>query len=249
MKRTMLIFAIAIILVIAAGCGGAKDGATDDSAGQTGDGATDGQPQAQDGQQGQATTGQPGASAGGVVNPEVQKIFDKAAAIKSYASTYNTLHEKPEVVEIYVKGDNIKYKMFDEMIYQNKIHYDTVYLDKSTKTAKGYCEERNPVKCPDMDKVFTLDYDERYVETPLEWLMKFQPSQLKAIGSEIVDQRQVLVLGGELNGEPVKLWVDKFYGVPIRVEVGQSEKVTEIDTYIFSNMRVNSLKTADVTRT
>ena len=85
------------------------------------------------------------------------------------------------------------------------------------------------------------------IKTPDQWL-EMIPSHARAVSGEQIDGRNVLVLEYMRNdGSTVRMWVDRYYGVPVKVLAFLSEPENELERYIFKDLTINSVKTEDVT--
>jgi len=107
--------------------------------------------------------------------------------------------------------------------------YDTIYLDKTSKTALAYCDGR---RCRVKGEKQTLDYDQSYIMTPLDWLDSIKSAE--KLGEELIKKRSTW----KLSTNSGTMWVDTFFGVPLQIEsVG--------NVYKFEMMVFNQVKDED----
>lgn len=162
------------------------------------------------------------------LEPAFQDFVDKTNSYDNYEFTYreNVLSNTKEVA---VKGDKIRYhiKDFPEK-YGLAEFYDTVLLDNREKTAIQWCE--NPNKCSEDERSFARQvlYEERKIPTLQEVMNSIVSAEI--VGDEMMLRRsskKVAYVDDE--GTEGFLWVDKYFGVPLRRETGEEEnKVVEI---------------------
>jgi len=184
----------------------------------------------------------------GKVDMAVKKLFDKGLSATNFYVSRNTLHEKPIVIKIYVRNNLQKYVLYNENRYNAGDYYDAVYLDTVKKTAIAYCEDKNSVACPERAKQWTLNFNEVYTKNPVDWLKEFDPSTATIISSETLNGRPSTVVSTVYKGEPVKMWLDNYSGIPIRIEIGASEFMQDKDVYVFDEVEVKGVRESEVTR-
>ena len=163
---------------------------------------------------------------------ELLGIANEKVASLSYK--YKGPESKDFIYEFYVKGDKIKYILqpgYKTADVDNDA-YNTVYIDKKAKTAKGYCDARN---CIVKGKKADLNYDNSYILTPLDWLKNIDYAE--KTGEELIEARNTLKVSTSDNKT---IWIDTFFGLPLRVE-------SSGNTYKFQGIAINGVKDDDVT--
>lgn len=165
------------------------------------------------------------------ISPEVLEILNQSKIkIKSLYYKYNGPETGISFYDFYLKRDKIKYIPYRGiMALELPESYDTIFINKLDNTSQSYCEApycRYPGKKAD------LDYEKYYIQTPLDWI---QVKEAKKIGEETIDSRVTWKLETE-NGI---MWVDVYYGIPLKVESGGK-------IYRFQQIAVNSLNDGDV---
>lgn len=132
--------------------------------------------------------------------------------------------------EFYVKGDKIKYKPYLELkSLDREDSYDTIFIDKTAQTAESYCMA---AYCAYKGKKADLEYGDAYISTIFDWI---SVASAKKVGEEVIDDRNTWKLE---TGKGI-LWVDTFYGIPLKAESNGK-------TYKFEQISVNSVQDSDV---
>jgi len=197
------------------------------------------QPQAQaqqPAQQPKADVKQPApepAAAKQEISAEVRDLLDKSKTrVKSIYYKYRGPETGSNFHEFYVKGDKIKYKPHLEIkTLDRPDSYDSVFIDKTLKTAQSYC---TAAYCTYKGKKADLIYANAYLQTIFDWTGGL--TNANKVGEEVIDSRSTWKI--ETNNGI--LWVDTFYGIPLKVESGGK-------TYKFEQISVNTVADADVT--
>lgn len=166
------------------------------------------------------------------VEPEFQDFVDDVNTYDNYEFKY-TGPESAYNMEVSVKGDRLKYYFKDYTIKHDIAEfYDTVVLDMENKAAYQYCG--NKVKCSDSTMGFyrVVDYADKKIPTLQEVMNSITEAEI--IGDEMVMQKSSKkVEYTDDEGITGIMWVDKFFGVPLRKEytIGDKEKVEIFDAF------------------
>ncbi len=165
------------------------------------------------------------------ISPEVEDLLSKhATKIKSIKYNYRGPQTVNNFFEFYVKGDKIKYlPKLEIKTLDSENSYNTIYLDTTAKTAESYCVA---AYCKFGGKKADLEYSDNYLFTPFDFLKVKSAAKL---GEEVIDDRTTWKLSTDLG----TLWIDTFYGIPLKAEYGGN-------TYRFEKITVNSLQDSDV---
>ncbi len=132
--------------------------------------------------------------------------------------------------EFYIKGSKIKIKPYLEIKTLDKPEsYDTIFIDKAARTASSYCEA---TYCKYKGKKQDLSYGQAYITTIFDWI---EVEQAAKVGEEVIDSRSTWKLDTNLG----TLWVDTFYGIPLKAESNGK-------TYRFEQISANSVQDSDV---
>lgn len=166
------------------------------------------------------------------IDQEIQEFIDKVNAYDNYEFRY-TPADSAYSMEVAVKGDRLSYQ-FKDYTKQQDIDefYDIVVLDLTQKTAYQYCESKT--KCSDANREFTrqIDYEDRKIPTLQEVMDSLVIT--KIIGDEMMMQRSSKkVEYTDTDGISGTMWIDKFFGTPLRKEytVGDREKTEIFDAF------------------
>ncbi len=192
--------------------------------------------------------GFPPAPAVASLDSQVVELVEKAKKIESY--TYLLDEADPKGFTVFVYKNKSKKKYLSPVKREGEIFYNEVYLDDTNKNAVAICRDGG-VLCEGLgDKVFTLTYEaERNLVDPLNLVREVVLAE--KVGTEKIDNRATLIIK-YLNKEGLteKLWLDEFYGVPMRQVVfapQQDNEETELLKHTFTKIKIGSVKEADVT--
>jgi len=171
------------------------------------------------------------------VSSEVAKLLEVHTKrnIKSLTYFYSDPINKQSSDVFHVKGDRMVIELFEPSSYDKKTYFNTVYLDLVSEEAVAYCEAESRVLCEDPNKEFDVRFDDYVRPTPLDWINMVEYAE--KTGGEMVDSRFVNKLEFDEGGVNYALFVDEYYGLPIRVEVtgGPEEgKYEYIDMFLNS---------------
>ena len=168
------------------------------------------------------------------MSAEVKELLSIASnKVKSLRYSYKGPQTKDFFYDFFVKGKNIKYLPNPDykILDVDEDAYDTIYINRELKTAEGYCDDRT---CRVKGKKANLTYEEVYVWTPLDWLYNIEFAE--KTGEELIEQRDTWKL---LTGIGETIWIDTFFGVPLKVEF-------EGNKYRFQKMTFNDVKDEEV---
>lgn len=155
--------------------------------------------------------------------------------VKSMNYLYQDPQNTPEKDEVFVKGNKLKIKLAQLDHVVNDVYVDTIYIDRAAGEAAGYCEKKI-YRCRDPNTPHAVAYEKYNKKTPVDWIKGV--AYAEEVGSETMDNRDVLVVEYKEKDAQVKMWIDTFYGVPLKIEVMQGSKV---DTSIFEDISFNSV--------
>ncbi|MFH1064689.1 MAG: hypothetical protein V1729_06405 [Candidatus Woesearchaeota archaeon] len=185
-----------------------------------------------------------------VAAPAPTKVPDKKVAellkkhvgrITSLKYMYQDETINPEEWETWVKGDLMHVKLREMDNVKGDVYIDNVYLNLKTKTAKGYCE-RKVMRCTSPNEAIDVAFSKYYRKGPLDWINGVTYAKKEA--EEQMQMRNVWKLSYEENGKTTILWVDEYYGVPVKVHVVDG---SEIDEYVFEDIAFNTIDDSDLT--
>nr|MCK4930158.1 hypothetical protein [Nanoarchaeota archaeon] len=151
-----------------------------------------------------------------VISAEAQELFARITNVNSLQYSYV---ESPMILPkniYYTSRDKMKIELRSKVRFTEDESYDTVYLDLIEKTGVAYCEDRDRSICPDRDKVFDVDFDDYFIETPFDWLAKVTSAELTG-KSKTLEQRNAKEVSFWIGQEPGVMFLDSFFGVPLQI--------------------------------
>jgi len=179
-----------------------------------------------------------------------QEVEDLLEMYKDIKSQQYTRDNGFDTTHVSIKGD--KYKI-DLTIVQKSKHrdlpgdIDTIYFDKSEKTAYGYCTDERTFACPaeNRDKAYNLDYNAVKEEIfPLNLIKNIDYAE--KTGSATIDGRKNTILEwNNQDGNRERVWIDNYFGFVMKQEIyDDNDEVLEKHT--FTAPSINKLKDQDV---
>lgn len=165
------------------------------------------------------------------ISAEVLELLNKH---KTKVSNIKYSYKGPETGDnygkFYIKGSDIKYEPYLTIkTLDRQDSYDTIFIDTEAKTAQSYCLA---AYCKYGGLKGNLNYDDTYIDTIFDWL---NVAQATKVGEEVIDSRSTW----KIQTEKGIVWVDTFYGVPLKADAGGV-------IYKFEQLSVNSVTDADV---
>ncbi len=178
-------------------------------------------------------------------SPELRDLLQKADnEVKSVTYLYA---ESPDNIgfDTYIlKGTKMKILLFEKNDYVIDDYFNAVYLDTTTKTAKGKCENKKRCISQEIDntkRVYDLNYDTYRKKTAYEWIKSVEFAEIE--GFETLNNHAVTKIKTNKNGVEIEMWVDSRFGLPHKIKVTKSD---DQRTYYFKNMMFNGVKDTDV---
>lgn len=166
------------------------------------------------------------------ISPDVKELLDKSKTrVKNIYYRYRGPETGTNLFEFYVKDTKIKYLPARELkILDKPESYNAVYIDSTAKTAQTYCDDRT---CLYKGKKSDLNYNSAYIMTISDWAGSITSAQ--KVGEEVIDDRSAW----KIETNKGTMWVDTFYGIPLKIESGNSK-------FRFEQLGVNSVQNSDV---
>jgi len=175
------------------------------------------------------------------MNKKVAELLTKhEGRVKSLKYMYQDATMKPEEWETWIMGNKMHVKLREMDNIKGDVYIDNVYLNLATNDAEGYCE-RNVYRCADPNSPVDVQFRKYYRKTPIEWIQEVTYAEKEA--EEQMQQRNVWKIWYEKDGEKTTMWVDEYYGVPVRVEVRSGGVKSE---YIFEDIGFNAVDDSDL---
>ena len=164
---------------------------------------------------------------------DIKEVLEKG---KTKLTSYSYNYKSPESdleYELYVKGNNIKITLPEMNIEEQGKFYNTIYLDAEKKTAQAYCIGYSSCEGK-VGKVKDLEYEDEYIETPLDWLEKV--TEAEQIDERTIEGRKAIYLETNIG----KITVESYYGFLYKIEDGEKK-------WEFNDAALNAVKDSDVT--
>ncbi|MFQ5474519.1 MAG: hypothetical protein ACE5DM_01655 [Candidatus Nanoarchaeia archaeon] len=170
------------------------------------------------------------------MDEELTGLLEKNSKVKSMYYKYSDPDIFPVEHLYWVKDTKITIK-YTEVDQDNPVgKIDTIYLDTLGKKATAYCEKAIR-SCEDRNKAYPIIYVDYITKTPLDWSSKITNGEV--LGQEQIDNRNAVRISTRIDGRDTMIWLDNFYGLPLKVQQGD-------DVYTFEDMSVNSVDDADL---
>lgn len=164
---------------------------------------------------------------------EIKEVLDRSTKVGSMHYLYKRFDKPLErAIDVWVKGKYVKQELMvqREVLHQNEM--DVIIFDIENKTAEAYCESRK--FCIKTGAIGAVDFDRYYLKTPLDWIDGV--TSVEKISEARISNRDVWQLRIDEN---TSLWVDTFFGVPLRVDAGD-------ERHEFQNIAFNSVVDSEV---
>ncbi|MFH0701740.1 MAG: hypothetical protein V2A62_04855 [Candidatus Woesearchaeota archaeon] len=178
----------------------------------------------------------------------VQELKLKSSNIKNYHYYYisnyrnpNGLYIEDNSYKVYVYNTKVKKEYSQTQFLNKRFSYNEVYLDNVKHTAYGTCTLKG-ISCDEMEgKYLILNYFEELVKiTPLDLVEKLDRTAKSLSSEELFDNREATLIVSKLpDGTLEKLWVDNFYGLPIKRIVyilNNNDEEVILETHTFTSI-------------
>jgi len=164
---------------------------------------------------------------------EIGEILAKSSNVKSMTYYYRRIDKPLEApLQFWIKGPIVKRELpVQTQVYQ-KNEMDVIMFNIIDKTATAYCESKK--FCIKNGEIGPVDYDKYYIKTPFEWREEIISAE--KLTEEIIEKRKVWLLKAN---DGVLMWIDTYYGLPLRVEVGP-------ERHEFQEIVFNAVEDAEV---
>ncbi len=175
---------------------------------------------------------------------EIQEKLGNREKVESYKFLRAKLPDAKADHTYFVKGDRVKIKLMKPRVYKKDVYYDTVYINRNSKEAKGYCEE--PRRCPGDGKEFDLEYSEFMdFKLPDERADSIPPTA-EVKNTATVDGKTALNIRYEKDGKHYQVSLYQFFGLPLEVKIYSDSKYRDlVGGYEFRDFGVNGLTKED----
>lgn len=148
------------------------------------------------------------------IDGDVKAILEKGSNAKSLSYSYMGPETGIKQFKFYVKDKYVAYKPGTGRSYDLESFYDTIFINKSAKTAYTYCASQ---ECYYPGKKKVLDFDESYIDTPYDWVDGLTSASKE--GEMRLQNRDVWKVATNKG----TLYIDTYYGIPLKVESNGAE--------------------------
>lgn len=176
-----------------------------------------------------------------VPSKQIQELLQKhVGRVTSLRYMYQDQTIKPEEWETWVTSDRMHVKLREMDNLREDVYIDNVYLNLVSNTAEGFCE-RTVYRCADPNSPEEVNFKKYYRKTPFEWIKEVTYAEKES--EEQMQQRNVWKIKYTEGSKTTTMWVDEYYGIPLKVRVADGSVVNE---YIFEDIGFNSVDDSDL---
>lgn len=177
-------------------------------------------------------------------NAKIIELLEKNKDATNYHYVYDA--EKGDGYEVFVLGSKAKKVYLDAKPLRGDIFYNTIYLNRETKTAVGICNKPGVTCGAIWNKAYAVDYElENIAPTPVEILDQVRNPQ--EAGSEVLLSRELTIIEfTNADGKKERWSVDDFYGLPSRQVIYSADAEIE-ESHTFIKLSVGQVQEEEVT--
>ncbi|RME53884.1 hypothetical protein D6783_00750 [Candidatus Woesearchaeota archaeon] len=178
-------------------------------------------------------------------DPAVKEILERA---KVRVTSYQYLLQSPPTNltqdEYLVLGEKMRINLLNFVQLNKTDGYDTIFVDKTKKTATGLCLSTTRRICRTAT-THELPYTTIYTKTPLDWLSEVKAATIK---NRLIYQStpSTIISYTTRDGRKAEMILSDYYGIPLKITIYSSSGEEE-ETYIFHGLSVNTVTEEDVT--
>lgn len=180
--------------------------------------------------------------------PVVISLFSKAELITNYQYVYDQGETVRQDYAILHKANRSAVRLGDAKMLPGKKYYTIVLVDHTTNSSKAYC--RDNTQCDKKNAgPFIVPFAEWDFPTPFDWIGRIKASTSVIVRDQATTySRPTTRIEFTYEDTPANAWVDNFFGLPIRVEVGKDAVGAgdAVRTYEYRDLGVNRVADADV---
>lgn len=140
--------------------------------------------------------------------------------------------------------------MFGEQ-KKSLFYYDTIYIDRTSKTAAAYCEGHKSAvnnQCDSLelyDLALPLPYESYTIKLPEDWLFEYLDTEPVLVDrNKNYIKSRITTLVKFVNGETIDLNIDEMIGLPVRADVKKGNVL--IKRYEYEDLVSNKVRDVDV---
>ncbi|NOZ81145.1 MAG: hypothetical protein GXP63_05730 [DPANN group archaeon] len=155
------------------------------------------------------------------IEADIQQRFEEAGkSVKSYSYQYYGPGPRDDDVKILVKGDRTKL-IYRVPITHKSFQFDTVYLTAENSAGVAYCENIDKGACINPNHEFSVASADFTYKLPSEWIDETIVAE--ETSSEFIGNRNALKLAVTTDLGKGIMWIDDFYGMPVKVRINSTE--------------------------
>lgn len=171
----------------------------------------------------------------------VELLGKSNGRVSSMEYMYQDALNKPEEWKTWVKGNLIHIELRELENVRDDVYVDNIYLNTATQTAVGYCEAK-VYRCADPNDGIEVNYKKYARKSPRDWLAAIEYAEKDS--EETLQQRTAWkVYGTDNKGRDFTMWIDEYYGLPIKVVVAEGSTKNE---YIYEDIGFNGVEESDL---
>ncbi len=175
------------------------------------------------------------------MNKKVAELLTKHQnRVTSLRYMYQDQTNKPEEWETWTDGSTMHVKLREMDNVKGDVYVDNIYLELGSKKAQGYCE-RNVYRCADPNSPVDVSFGKYYRKSPLDWIQSITYAEKET--EEQMQQRTVWKLKIPQGDTTLYMWVDDYYGVPVKIREVTNGVANE---YIFEDIAFNTVDKDDL---
>ncbi len=164
---------------------------------------------------------------------DFKELLKRLSKIQSFKYTYKDTNKEGEW-RYFILGRFVKVKLNELKTDEEGEKYSEVFMDRITKQAFAHCGREYCDKDKEVERV---DYNKYYQEDPYELASGMTNAQY--LTEDMIGQDVTKVFKVNFYGKPAKVWMQEYYGYPIKIDLGN--RVIE-----YKNMTVDATRTGEI---
>ena len=176
-------------------------------------------------------------------NADIVALLQRNKDVTNYHYVFDA--DKVEGYEVFISGSNVKKVYIDAKPLRGDIFYNTIYLNRETKTAVGICNKPGVTCGAIWNKAYIVDYESENIgPTPVEMIDTVRNPQ--EVGSEVMLNRDLTIIEFiNADGKKERWSLDDFYGLPSRQVIYSSDEEIE-ESHTFIKLSVGQVQEEEV---
>ncbi len=189
----------------------------------------------------------------GPMDADLAALIAKSKKVKSYSfgwAPIEIVNGEPvtTIKHLYaVKGEKVRVETPFPSKYNHATFVPIIYLDLATKSARGWCTNQEIRECPPEGEERPARFSDYIIKLPMEWLDEIPNDAVLKEGPTFFD-RKTKTVEYEKDGQYYQLYLDAFYGVPVRVGIYSDPEFRTLTGGVeYQNIAFNKVYVEDVT--